>query len=97
VLVDFRAHSCIECQRAIPPVKAWARAYADSGLTVIGVHTPEYAFEHDTGNVAAGTERLDIGYPIALDNNLETWDAFHNQSWPADYLIDATPSSIHFR
>jgi cytochrome c biogenesis protein CcdA/thiol-disulfide isomerase/thioredoxin len=90
VLVDFWAYSCINCQRAIPHVNAWARAYAGSGLEVIGVHTPEYAFEHDAGNVAAGAQRLDIGYPIALDNNFKTWDAFHNQSWPADYLIDAT-------
>ncbi|BCY08955.1 cytochrome c biogenesis protein CcdA [Actinoplanes sp. L3-i22] len=90
VLVDFWAYSCINCQRAIPHVNAWAQAYAKNGLEVVGVHTPEYAFEHDAGNVAAGAKRLDIRYPIALDNDFRTWDAFHNQSWPADYLIDST-------
>ena len=90
VLVDFWAYSCINCQRAIPHVNAWSKAYAADGLQVIGVHTPEYAFEHVPANVAAGARRLDIGYPIALDNDYKTWDAFHNDSWPADYLIDAT-------
>ncbi|WP_306215376.1 redoxin domain-containing protein [Actinoplanes sp. RD1] len=90
LLVDFWAYSCINCQRAIPHVDAWARAYKDSGLDVIGVHTPEYAFEHVPANIAAGAERLGTSYPIAIDNNFATWDAFHNQSWPADYLIDAT-------
>lgn len=90
VLVDFWAYSCINCQRAIPHVGAWARTYAKNGFEVVGVHTPEYAFEHDAGNVAAGAKRLDIEYPIALDNDFKTWNAFHNQSWPADYLIDTT-------
>ncbi len=90
VLVDFWAYSCINCQRAIPHVNAWSKAYAAAGLQVIGVHTPEYAFEHVASNVAAGAKRLGITYPIALDNDYKTWDAFHNDSWPADYLIDAT-------
>ncbi|WP_436535980.1 cytochrome c biogenesis protein CcdA [Actinoplanes sp. HUAS TT8] len=90
VLVDFWAYSCINCQRAIPHVNAWAQTYAKNGFEVVGVHTPEYAFEHDAGNVAAGAQRLGIRYPIALDNDFKTWDAFHNQSWPADYLIDTT-------
>jgi cytochrome c biogenesis protein CcdA/thiol-disulfide isomerase/thioredoxin len=90
VLVDFWAYSCINCQRAIPHVNAWSKAYATAGFEVVGVHTPEYAFEHVPANVAAGAKRLDIGYPIALDNDYKTWDAFHNESWPADYLIDAT-------
>ena len=90
VLVDFWAYSCINCQRAIPHVNAWSKAYAADGLQVIGVHTPEYAFEHVPANVAAGAKRLDISYPVALDNDYKTWDAFHNDSWPADYLIDAT-------
>ena len=90
VLVDFWAYSCINCQRAIPHVNAWSKAYAADGLQVIGVHTPEYAFEHVPANVAAGARRLGITYPIALDNDFKTWDAFHNDSWPADYLIDAT-------
>jgi cytochrome c biogenesis protein CcdA/thiol-disulfide isomerase/thioredoxin len=90
VLVDFWAYSCINCQRAIPHVNAWSKAYAADGLQVIGVHTPEYAFEHVPADVAAGAKRLDISYPVALDNDYKTWDAFHNDSWPADYLIDAT-------
>jgi cytochrome c biogenesis protein CcdA/thiol-disulfide isomerase/thioredoxin len=90
VLVDFWAYSCINCQRAIPHVNAWAAAYRAAGLQVVGVHTPEYAFEHVPANVAAGAKRLGITYPIALDDDYKTWDAFHNQSWPADYLIDAT-------
>lgn len=90
VLVDFWAYSCINCQRAIPHVNAWSKAYANGGLEVVGVHTPEYAFEHVPSNVAAGASRLGITYPIAIDNDYKTWDAFQNESWPADYLIDAT-------
>ena len=90
VLIDFWAYSCINCQRAIPHVNAWSKTYAADGLQVIGVHTPEYAFEHVPANVAAGAQRLGMTYPIALDNNYKTWNAFHNESWPADYLIDAT-------
>jgi cytochrome c biogenesis protein CcdA/thiol-disulfide isomerase/thioredoxin len=90
VLVDFWAYSCINCQRAIQHVNAWYSAYKNDGLVVIGVHTPEYAFEHVAGNVAAGAKRLGISYPVALDNDYTTWDNYQNQSWPADYLIDAT-------
>ncbi len=89
VLVDFWAYSCINCQRAIAHVDAWYSAYKDAGFEVIGVHTPEYAFEHVADNVKAGAARLGIQYPIALDNDYTTWDAYDNQSWPADYLIDA--------
>jgi thiol-disulfide isomerase/thioredoxin len=90
VLVDFWAYSCINCQRAIPHVEAWYQDYKDDGLVVIGVHTPEYAFEHVPGNVAAGAGRLHITYPVALDNDDTTWNNFANEAWPADYLIDAT-------
>jgi thiol-disulfide isomerase/thioredoxin len=90
VLVDFWAYSCINCQRAIPHVEAWYQDYEADGLVVIGVHTPEYAFEHVASNVAAGTQRLHITYPVALDNNDTTWTNFGNESWPADYLIDST-------
>jgi thiol-disulfide isomerase/thioredoxin len=89
VLIDFWAYSCINCQRAIPHVEAWFKQYHDAGLEVIGVHTPEYAFEYDRGNVVDGAKRLGITYPVALDNNYGTWDAFANQSWPAEYLIDS--------
>ncbi len=90
VLVDFWAYSCINCQRALAHVNAWYSAYRNDGFDVIGVHTPEYAFEHVAGNVAAGAKRLGLTYPIALDNDYRTWDNYHNNSWPADYLIDAT-------
>ena len=95
VLVDFWAYSCINCQRAIPHVQAWYSAYAADGLEVIGVHTPEYAFEQVPDNVAAGAARLHITYPIAIDNEYATWDSFTNDSWPAEYLIDATGTIRH--
>jgi cytochrome c biogenesis protein CcdA/thiol-disulfide isomerase/thioredoxin len=90
VLVDFWAYSCINCQRAIAHVNAWYAAYRSAGFEVIGVHTPEYAFEHVPGNVAAGAERLGIHYPVALDNGYATWNNYGNDSWPADYLVDAS-------
>jgi cytochrome c biogenesis protein CcdA/thiol-disulfide isomerase/thioredoxin len=90
VLVDFWAYSCINCQRAITHVTAWYSDYQADGFEVIGVHTPEYAFEHVPGNVAAGVRRLHIAYPVALDNKYTTWNNYGNDSWPADYLIDST-------
>jgi thiol-disulfide isomerase/thioredoxin len=95
VLVDFWAYSCINCQRAIPHTEAWYSAYKSDGLVVIGVHTPEYAFEHVASNVDAGVKRLKITYPVALDNGYKTWNAFQNESWPAEYLIDATGEIRH--
>ncbi|HVX45748.1 MAG TPA: cytochrome c biogenesis protein CcdA [Mycobacteriales bacterium] len=95
VLVDFWAYSCINCQRAIPHVSAWYSDYRSDGFQVIGVHTPEYAFEHVAKNVAAGGKRLGIKYPVALDNAYTTWNNFGNQSWPAEYLIDATGKIRH--
>jgi cytochrome c biogenesis protein CcdA/thiol-disulfide isomerase/thioredoxin len=95
VLVDFWAYSCINCQRELPHVEAWAKAYASDGLEVVGVHTPEYAFEHVPSNVAAGVRRLGLTFPVALDNSYDTWDAYDNQSWPAAYLIDASGRIRH--
>ena len=95
VIVDFWAYSCINCQRELPHVEAWAKDYAADGLEVIGVHTPEYAFEHVPSNVAAGVSRLGLTFPVALDNSYDTWNAFDNQSWPAAYLIDATGQIRH--
>jgi len=89
VLVDFWAYSCINCQRELPHVEAWAKDYAKDGLVVVGVHTPEYAFEHVPSNVEAGARRLGLTFPVAIDNSYGTWDAYDNQSWPASYLIDA--------
>ena len=95
VLVDFWAYSCINCQRELPHVEAWAKDYASAGLRVVGVHTPEYAFEHVPSNVAAGVRRLGLTFPVALDNSYDTWNAYDNESWPADYLIDASGQIRH--
>ena len=90
VIVDFWAYSCINCQRELPHVEAWYKDYAADGLEVVGVQTPEYAFEHVPSNVAGGRARLGLTFPVALDNSYDTWNAYDNQSWPAAYLIDAT-------
>ena len=90
VLVDFWTYSCINCQRTLPHLEAWNLAYAKDGLTVIGVHTPECAFEHVVSNVAQAAKQLGVAYPIAIDNSLDTWNAYENEYWPAEYLVDAT-------
>jgi cytochrome c biogenesis protein CcdA/thiol-disulfide isomerase/thioredoxin len=90
VLVDFWTYSCINCIRTLPYVEGWYQKYASDGLVVVGVHSPEFAFEHDTGNVSAAIARFGITYPIAQDNEFATWSAYNNEYWPADYLIDAT-------
>jgi thiol-disulfide isomerase/thioredoxin len=95
VLVDFWAYSCINCQRELPHVEAWYKDYAADGLEVIGVHTPEYPFEHVPSNVAAGVKRLGLTFPVALDNSYDTWNAYDNESWPAAYLIDASGQIRH--
>ncbi|WP_156686477.1 cytochrome c biogenesis protein DipZ [Mycobacterium sp. Marseille-P9652] len=95
VLVDFWAYSCINCQRAIPHVVGWYNAYREHGFEVIGVHTPEYAFERVAGNVAKGAADLGIRYPIALDNGYSTWTNYRNRYWPAEYLIDAKGQVRH--
>ena len=97
VLIDFWAYSCINCQRAIPHVVGWQRAYRDSGFEVIGVHTPEYAFERVTGNVAKGAADLGITYPVALDNDYSTWTNYRNRYWPAEYLIDTSGTVRHIK
>ena len=95
VLIDFWTYSCINCQRSIPHVEAWSKAYAADGLRVIGVHTPEFTFERDPGNVASATKSLGITYPVALDNGYATFDSYRNQYWPAEYLIDAAGNVRH--
>ena len=95
VLVDFWTYSCINCQRSLPHVEAWNSAYAKSGLTVVGVHTPEFAFEHVTSNITQGAAQLGVHYPIAIDNDYGTWNAYQNNYWPAEYLIDATGTVRH--
>ncbi|PXX12137.1 cytochrome c biogenesis protein DipZ [Mycolicibacterium moriokaense] len=95
VLIDFWAYSCINCQRAIPHVVDWYRSYKDAGFEVIGVHTPEYAFEKVPDNVASAAKDLGITYPIALDPNYSTWTNYRNRYWPAEYLIDANGNVRH--
>jgi cytochrome c biogenesis protein CcdA/thiol-disulfide isomerase/thioredoxin len=89
VVVDFWTYSCINCLRSIPYVRAWSEKYKDHGLVVIGVHTPEFAFERKIGNVRAAVSDLKIGYPVAVDNEYKIWRAFDNEYWPAHYFIDA--------
>jgi cytochrome c biogenesis protein CcdA/thiol-disulfide isomerase/thioredoxin len=98
VLLDFWAYSCINCQRSIPHVVAWQKAYAADGLQIIGIHSPEYAFEKEQANVEAGAKDLGITYPVALDNDLSTWTNYRNRYWPAHYLIDpiGTVRNIQF-
>ena len=90
VLIDFWTYSCINCQRTLPHLETWYSTYQNAGLVIIGVHTPEFAFEHVTSNIAAQAQTLGVRYPIAIDNNYGTWNAYNNQYWPAEYLIDAS-------
>jgi len=89
VLIDFWTYSCINCIRTLPYVTKWHEMYKDRGFTVIGVHTPEFAFERETQNVQNAIDRYDITYPVAQDNDYKTWRAYSNRYWPAHYLIDA--------
>ncbi len=89
VLVDFWTYTCINCIRTLPYLKAWDQAYRRDGLTIVGVHTPEFAFEHDAGNVRDAIGQFGLRYPVVQDNDMGTWNAYANQYWPADYLIDA--------
>ena len=88
VLVDFWTYSCINCIRSVPYIEKWYETYHDKGLDIVGVNTPEFAFEHNPANVAAAVKSFGITYPVALDNNYDTWNAYDNDSWPADYLVD---------
>lgn len=88
VLIDFWTYSCINCLRSLPYVKAWAAKYQDQGLVVIGVHSPEFAFEKVPANVRQAVKDLGVTYPVVLDNDLAIWRAFNNEYWPAHYLID---------
>jgi cytochrome c biogenesis protein CcdA/thiol-disulfide isomerase/thioredoxin len=90
VLVDFWTYSCINCLRTLPYLKAWDHRYRKDGLTIVGVHSPEFPFEKDAGNVHEAIERNGISYPVAQDNDLATWNAWGNQYWPAEYFVDAT-------
>jgi cytochrome c biogenesis protein CcdA/thiol-disulfide isomerase/thioredoxin len=88
VLVDFWTYSCINCLRTLPHLEAWDARYGKSGLVIVGVHTPEFAFEHVVSNVQAAVRRLGVRYPVAIDDAFDTWDEYGNQYWPEEYLID---------
>ena len=88
VLVNFWTLTCINWLRTVPHLRAWSRAYRDDGLVVVGVHTPEFAFEHDIGLVERATGDRQIDYPVAVDNDYAVWKAFDNHYWPAAYLVD---------
>src|ERR671931_1195112 len=89
VLVDFWTYSCINCIRTIPYINYWNQKYADKGLVIVGVHSPEFEFEKNYDNVKAAVQRLGISYPVILDSNHGTWNSYGNQYWPRDYLIDS--------
>jgi methionine-S-sulfoxide reductase len=89
VVIDFWTYSCINCLRALPHVNAWYQHYKDSGLVVIGVHSPEFGFEKDRANVRMAIDRFSIRFPVAMDNDFAVWKAFNNRFWPAKYFIDA--------
>jgi cytochrome c biogenesis protein CcdA/thiol-disulfide isomerase/thioredoxin len=95
VLVDFWTYSCINCQRSLPHVESWFARYHADGFEVVGVHTPEFAFEHVVSNVTQASKQLGVVYPVAVDDGYRTWNAYQNQYWPAEYLIDATGEVRH--
>ncbi len=98
VLIDFWTYTCINCIRTLPYLREWHEKYADSGLVIVGVHAPEFDFEHEADNVLAAMERLDVGWPVAQDNDFRTWRAFENRFWPAKYLfgVDGRVRYSHF-
>ncbi len=98
VLLDFWTYSCINCQRTFPYLTAWDERYRDQGLTIVGVHSPEFSFERVVSNVADAAERYGIDYPIAIDNDFTTWENWDQRFWPAHYLIDQTGTvrQVHY-
>jgi thiol-disulfide isomerase/thioredoxin len=95
VLLDFWTYSCINCIRTLPYLEAWYQKYASSGLEIVGIHTPEFQFEHDLSNVQAAVQKFGITYPVVLDNNMGTWNAYQNLYWPAEYLINIDGFIVH--
>ncbi len=90
VLIDFWTYTCINCIRTLPYLEAWDAKYRSKGLTIVGIEAPEFPFEKDAGNVESAIKQFGIHYPVVQDNNLDTWNAWGNEYWPADYLIDKT-------
>jgi cytochrome c biogenesis protein CcdA/thiol-disulfide isomerase/thioredoxin len=95
VLIDFWTYSCINCLRTLPQLEAWDAKYRKDGLVIVGVHTPEFAFEHVTSNVRGAVKRLGVRYPVVQDNDFNIWNAYSNQYWPAEYLIDRSGHVRH--
>jgi len=95
VLIDFWTYSCINCIRTLPHVTEWHEKYKDDGLVIIGIHTPEFAFEKNLANVKQAVEEYNINYPVALDNDYETWRSYDNRYWPAHYFIDKNGQVRH--
>jgi thiol-disulfide isomerase/thioredoxin len=89
VLIDFWTYTCINCIRTQPYLKAWDAKYRKDGLTIVGVHSPEFGFEKEQSNVARAVQQAGLKYPIVNDSDMGTWNAWHNQYWPAEYLVDA--------
>src|SRR6185503_6564716 len=88
VLIDFWTYTCINCVRTLPFVTSWYEKYKDDGLVIVGVHTPEFAFEKDKSNVEMAIKRHGITYPVAQDNDYKTWGAYNNRYWPSEYLVN---------
>lgn len=95
ILLDFWTYSCINCIRTLPYLTAWYQKYKDQGLVVVGIHTPEFDFEKDIANVRAATQQYGIQYPVVLDSNYGTWQAYGNLYWPHEYLIDIAGYIVH--
>jgi thiol-disulfide isomerase/thioredoxin len=95
ILLQFWTFTCVNWTRTLPYVHAWADRYGEDGLVVIGVHTPEFSFEHDIDNVQRAAMSMEVDYPIAIDNEYAIWNAFSNQYWPALYVVDATGQIRH--
>ncbi len=98
VLVDFWTYSCINCQRTFPFVRQWYEKYADAGLVIVGVHSPEFEFEKNREGIREAIRTYGIKWPVAVDSNMKTWDAYHNAYWPAGYLVDRSGQIryVHF-
>ena len=97
VLIDFWTYSCVNCVRTIPYLRTWYDKYAAEGLVIIGVHTPEFPFERNEGNVKRAVRDLDVTWPVVLDNNFAQWNAYHNRYWPAHFFIDSTGRIRYFQ
>jgi len=98
VLIDFWSYTCVNCLRTLPYLKAWHEKYAKNGLVIIGVHSPEFSFEKDVESVRKAVKELGIEYAVAVDSDMETWNAFSNGYWPAKYIInqDGYVAYLHF-